>query len=369
MKNRRITTETFFYKKSELSSQEEKKTPVIKFHHDKINPLHIFHNQTPYPDELLAKIEHERIVSKDATKIKFNDYVPSVLLTQHCAYALYNKFKKSLLPPKTQGYLGYGATAKVKLAFDIVEKKWYAVKIINKKSIRFCVSWISRCFKSTVQHEIKILKTLGLLQNFVERGTKQYIIQTLSPGTSLKIFINTIDPSNPNISHNLTRIVLSIVIQLFQAVKNLHAKKILHTDLHPSNILYDIQSNTLNIIDYGEALLTENGESWRSYSCGVKGFLAPEIDKYGCFYFKYSEASDWYAIGKIMSLCILSSNLVKRYLDSNILFCLNEIANNLVLNNPKERMYHIDDAILKLQEINKHIISEELAHTCAPSCR
>ncbi len=291
-------------------------------------------------------------------KIRLNRYDPSVLLSENKAYALYNKFKYH--PNKQQGYLDYGATARVKLTLEVFSKKWYAVKIINKKGFATCVAWTSRCFKLTTLNEVKILKELGLLQDFIAIKNKQYIIQKLSEGVSLGNFVNSLldKVNNANsIAEQLDKIIISIVIQLMLAVKKLHAKNILHTDLHPGNILYDIKSDILSIIDYGEALFAKNGESWRSYRCGTPEFLAPEVKKYDCFYYKYSQASDWYAVGQIIKNLFLSNLTFISYLEVNTRFFLGDIAHSLTDQDPKKRMQHIDTYISELQELHRNALA------------
>jgi len=75
----------------------------------------------------------------------------------------------------------------------------------------------------------------------------------------------------------------SAVADVLNALQYLHDQNITHRDLKPENLLYasndpdDPLYNTIKLVDFGLAKLTENAKTALKTTCGTPYFLAPEI--------------------------------------------------------------------------------------------
>lgn len=101
------------------------------------------------------------------------------------------------------------------------------------------------------------------------------------------------------------------IIMLFQkinlAVMELHQHGIVHLDLKPANILYDVKNEKINIIDFGfSQMLNENV---KQKLIGTPVFLPPELAKDPLNGF-FSVEQDIYSLGKTFLM------LIKNYLEA-----------------------------------------------------
>jgi serine/threonine protein kinase len=299
---------------------------------NKVNFEHVINGQI-FEENILDEIKMDLPTLASPKKIKEDKQGKplkySILLANNEreeAYALYNCFKKKSY--KQEGYLGKGGYARVKLAQDLFTKKWYAAKIFYKPMI---YKFLTICCRNAEKNEIAILKRLGKLHSVIEMHNKKYIIQTLSNGEPLTNLFFQLDESK----------IVSIIYQLMAGVRELHKNKVLHLDLHPNNVLYNTNTDHLDIVDFGLSLITKNGQSWRMIPVGVADYIPPEHKKFP-LYVNYSEATDWYAVGKIISFLLRDET--KYFLPSLI--------EKLINDDPNKRSKNIDDDITNLAILN-----------------
>lgn len=62
--------------------------------------------------------------------------------------------------------------------------------------------------------------------------------------------------------------------QIFEGLKHVHTRKVVHRDMKPENILLDDNLN-VKITDFGFARILKEGELLHDL-CGTPGYLAPE---------------------------------------------------------------------------------------------
>ena len=92
--------------------------------------------------------------------------------------------------------------------------------------------------------------------------------------------------------------VSDILKQILSAVVYLHKNNIVHRDLKPENMLYDIESNSLKIIDFGTAIEKKPNKKLAAL-VGTPYYLAPEVVKG-----EYDEKCDVWSCGVIMYLLL-----------------------------------------------------------------
>lgn len=106
-----------------------------------------------------------------------------------------------------------------------------------------------------------------------------------------------------------TLVLLDMSYYLSDNLVKLHAENIVHSDLKPANIVWDVKTREVNIVDFNRAKILVKGDFY-SY-CKVasdKAWMAPECSELtaaelllsGCGY-KYSKASDIYSLGAILT--------------------------------------------------------------------
>jgi serine/threonine protein kinase len=90
------------------------------------------------------------------------------------------------------------------------------------------------------------------------------------------------------------REILSLAIDIAEALETSHSKKIMHRDVKLENIFYDKASKTYKLGDFGIARITNQGSA-STKGAGTLGYEAPEVE--GGNNEKYSYQADIYSFG------------------------------------------------------------------------
>ncbi len=79
-----------------------------------------------------------------------------------------------------------------------------------------------------------------------------------------------LDPSISDIKYLLTNILMGI--------KDCHDNQIIHRDIKPQNIIIDVHTFQIKIIDFGLSLhLSSKNSQCNLKKCGTIGYMAPEV--------------------------------------------------------------------------------------------
>jgi len=70
--------------------------------------------------------------------------------------------------------------------------------------------------------------------------------------------------------------VLNIVAQVAQALAYAHQHQIVHRDIKPANIMFDAQSGTVKVMDFGIARITDASRTRTGLVLGTPSFMSPE---------------------------------------------------------------------------------------------
>ncbi|KAH0572967.1 Kinase, NEK [Spironucleus salmonicida] len=201
---------------------------------------------------------------------------------------------------RTLKHLGKGSYGSVSLVERSADSKIYALKEIN-------VQKMATRDRQDQLNEIRILASLyhpniiGYYDAFIENG-KLYIVTEFADSGDLEGLIKKHQQSKTKMPEN---IIWSVLIQSLNALKLLHAKKILHRDIKSQNILV-VQNQTdkgqpiYKIADFGVSKVLH--EDLTKTAIGTPYYLSPEI--WRCE--KYNEKTDIYSLGcLIYELCML----------------------------------------------------------------
>ena len=115
---------------------------------------------------------------------------------------------------------------------------------------------------------------------------------------------------------------LKFLVDVLFGLEILHSRLgIVHCDLSLTNIMYSSIDDVWKLIDFDFSESLENCNSNLEYRGGTRPFIAPEVEKQGI----YSEKSDIYALGRIISIAFvdrLSRNCDENSMEENISFYL-----------------------------------------------
>ncbi len=187
--------------------------------------------------------------------------------------------------------LGSGTFGTVKLAQDLKTGDWVALKVIKKSSLND-------------EYEVQALEDtrqkIGLYERskHTEEGEKQQteLFMTLAQGTRLGA-LGESGRDIPAIKY------MDVFINLLHATQELHKAGIVHRDIKPDNIIFDIVNDEVKLIDFGLARKMEDCVYASSSYAGTKYYMAPEIlpnRKLTDTKNYYSEKTDLYALAASM---------------------------------------------------------------------
>jgi CHASE2 domain-containing sensor protein len=70
--------------------------------------------------------------------------------------------------------------------------------------------------------------------------------------------------------------VLSIVARVAQALAYAHGQNVVHRDIKPANIMYELESDTVKVTDFGIARITDSSRTRTGLVLGTPSFMSPE---------------------------------------------------------------------------------------------
>ncbi len=183
------------------------------------------------------------------------------------AYVLYRGKEK---------IIGQGGFGLLKFCQHLETGEWQAAKIIQSFA------------KSDSKFENEVLETLERYHGDSERGGKYYALQTILPGVELKKHLE--QGVRPDAAS-----CLEIAKQATALIETFH-EHFLHRDIKPANFIWDEETQTLSLCDFGLSCQLNQEES---SAFGSDGYIAPEINNAPAGQpVPYSKKSDIYALGK-----------------------------------------------------------------------
>lgn len=175
--------------------------------------------------------------------------------------------------------LGAGAFCKVRLATKLNTDALFAVKIVNKDSIRD-IRDLER-----VMREMHVLKNIShpniiSMHESIEKGSRLYLVLDYASGGELRDYC----VAKGSLTEKLARVFMS---QILCGVDFMHRQGVSHRDLKPENVLLVGAPGTLSggcksegvickIADFGLSNDMIAGEMLKTI-CGTPAYAAPEI--------------------------------------------------------------------------------------------
>ncbi|OTB07569.1 hypothetical protein M426DRAFT_317881 [Hypoxylon sp. CI-4A] len=191
--------------------------------------------------------------------------------------------------------LGKGHFAEVYLCVEKSTGQRFAVKVFTKNP-----SIDERSKTDGLQQEIAVLmgvshpNVLCLKDTFNEKNAV-YLVLELAPEGELFNHI----VMKQKLTETETR---KLFVQLFQGIKYLHDRNIVHRDVKPENILLVDKDLHVKLADFGLAKIIGE-ESFTTTLCGTPSYVAPEILAEGR-HRKYTKAVDIWSLGVVLYICL-----------------------------------------------------------------
>ena len=163
--------------------------------------------------------------------------------------------------------IGSGSYGQVYLALHSINKKYYAIKHMDKKKLYSLLHSLSSIQKEIdIQSKIDHPNIVKLL--FVKETNISYdLIMEYASDGSLFHYIRKFKGLNENKT-------FSLFIQVVNAVNFLHQNDLIHRDIKPENILL-YENNVVKLCDFGWCVKLDGHQ--RGTFCGTTEYMSPEL--------------------------------------------------------------------------------------------
>lgn len=184
--------------------------------------------------------------------------------------------------------LGVGGMAYVYKAYDNIEKRWVAIKIL-KEELAGNSDFLRR-FRNESK-AIAVLSHPNIVKVYdVSFGDRiQYIVMEYIDGITLKQYIEQQGEIK-------WREALYFTVQILRALQHAHEKGIIHRDIKPQNIML-LEDGTIKVTDFGIARFSQaETQTMTDKAIGSVHYIAPEQARGGCI----NDKADIYSVGVML---------------------------------------------------------------------
>ena len=184
--------------------------------------------------------------------------------------------------------LGVGGMAYVYKAYDKIEKRWVAIKIL-KEELAGNSDFLRR-FRNESK-AIAVLSHPNIVKVYdVSFGDRiQYIVMEYIDGITLKQYIEQQGEIK-------WREALYFTVQILRALQHAHEKGIIHRDIKPQNIML-LEDGTIKVTDFGIARFSQaETQTMTDKAIGSVHYIAPEQARGGYI----NDKADIYSVGVML---------------------------------------------------------------------
>ena len=237
--------------------------------------------------------------------------------------------------------IGHGGMAVVYKAYDNIENRTVAVKILREEYLK------NEEFRRRFKNESKVIAVLNH-KNIVEvydvsfGDIIQYIVMEYVEGITLKNYISQARGALPADQ------ALNFTIQILKALSHAHEKGIIHRDIKPQNIIL-VDGQTVKVTDFGISRFSRSDQkTMTDKAIGSVHYISPEQAK--CE--QTDDKSDLYSVGVLMYEMLCGELPFEA--DSAVSVALMQLQNE-----PKP-MHQLNPAIpLGLEQIVMHAMAKD----------
>ena len=183
--------------------------------------------------------------------------------------------------------IGSGSYGQVYLAMNIINKKYYAIKHMDKKKLLELLHTLSGIYREiNIQSRIDHPSIVKLLYVKETENSFDLVMDYAVQGNLFHYIRKT-----KGLNENKT---FCLFIQVVNAIYFLHKNNLIHRDIKPENLLL-FDSNTVKLCDFGWCVPLNNGEK-RGTFCGTTEYMSPELVNHK----HYSKEIDVWSLGVLL---------------------------------------------------------------------
>ena len=277
------------------------------------------------------KSEKKQIISKFITEGK---------IIQKIQYdQLYNlkNFNQVCDINKKPIILGSGSYGQVYLCLNKINKKYYAIKHMNKNCLKKALKTFSGInteidLQSRIYHQ-NIIRLL-----YVRNTNESFdLVMEWAPFGSLFDYIR----KSKSLSEELS---FSFFIQVANAIYFLHQNDMIHRDIKPENLLL-FEKNNIKLCDFGWCVRLNGGQ--RGTFCGTTEYMAPEMVNQEV----YSKEIDVWSLGVLLYEMLHGYS---PFIPNKLRFNEKEVMENIKIHNLKFK----EEISKECKELICHLLDE-----------
>lgn len=196
------------------------------------------------------------------------------------------------IPPSTADYLvgpiiGQGAFAQVHYAKHKESQRKVAIKVIDQSTIRKYPKLLAgiRLEQRILSSTLKDLEFVTQLGSSFYDSNCLYLVMELCEGGDLQDFLErcqvlerSTHENNELTDKSIRHSLGSYLFQIQQAIDSIHAKRVVHCDIKPANVLLSSDGRKIKLGDFGSALdLNQSISSLQDSLRGTTEYSPPEL--------------------------------------------------------------------------------------------
>jgi len=191
-----------------------------------------------------------------------------------------------------KGKIGRGNFAVVRKVQRRTDGKFFAAKIITKKTLR--------------PEDLRLLSKEVKILSVLRHPNINTMIETIDTKNHLYIVLELLE--GENLFENMVKrrvnteaVAANVVKQVARACEYMHERGIIHRDLKPENLVYlDKEHTQICVTDFGLSKYLDTSQELTKTACGTPAFVAPEVLRQE----EYGTQVDMWSLGIILFIML-----------------------------------------------------------------
>lgn len=206
------------------------------------------------------------------------------------------------------------------LVYDTVERQLFVKKVVNEKIYKIYkkISDIECKYMPKIIDTIKVDDEYIIIEEFIKGDSVDYLIKQNGVFSEEK--------------------AVSYIIDIGEALKQIHGRNIVHRDITPNNVIID-ENDRAVLLDFDIARMEDKSESRDTTLLGTAGFASPE--QYG--FAPTDTRGDIFSMGALLNFMLTGDVVQKKIYTKTGLY--NVISKSIQID-PENRYNRIEEFII-----------------------